>query len=847
MVPQVPYSEGRMGDKETREALRQTLVRHFRPVNEGKPGVYTMDRSLYADGQIQTLNFNESWGEGEIRDALHQAQSAMLREYSTEAEQNLNRIQRGELAAHGEDPTAAFRRNVNRLQNALIATDADTGLARMMFRNMVNTQIGTLPASQQVWDIARQYPQLLAVQEAARALQRGDVEGFNTHAAQLDEALRVDILTEVRLAEILKASSYIAIRPHLELAQAEKRVREAREFSADNVSAAEAELATKQKQVAKYPGHVNATLTALIEHHPIQIDPWAFSTQMLYQYATPELSKAAISSAVERDPSSALINYHNYKDQPWAGEVLETAARLTAEREPRTALMHLDEYKDQPWAGEVLETAARNAAERDPGSALTYLNSYKHQPWAEQLVLRVAHDSPENVFQHFRYHHPYPSHPFAERMFFAAFDSIEQRVQLDTEARAEIYYKLTDSFSAWQSTEYATALNDRMFTLILDYPASRFRTVPSTLLSSNVPLSDAVTARVYARLAITEDSQTRQKIRDASPHVQTMMLQELHADPELDSDRIYTGVLEFITSLKGSDTLVTRLINENPKHMAFNFTLNNLHTRLSAENRQLFAHRLASIDPEALISSSYADIFDPIRQTAEFETSFELAVKNLRADDAFLYHRYFSDKPYASDVMREAALQSPESLIRHGRGIAEHYPWVMRDLTWAATREPHAALDMLGMGEPSSRHERSLRMYGYDETLAHALAQGIAHNNPAHAAGAALRHPGNPHATRLFSAAAVAAPGALVRYIQAPPVTHAEEVADQSATERTTETARQSPRMGERLRAGARMAAEHAGGGTGTALGAVGLANKVGEGGTLRSDLAAGAWIPQLC
>ena len=97
-----------------------------------------------------------------------------------------------------------------------------------------------------------------------------------------------------------------------------------------------------------------------------------------------------IRTAAERDPVSALAYAYNYKDQPYAAEVIEKTVRTSAEIDSEAALEYANNYKDQPYAAEVIRTAA----EIDPKAALEYANNYKDQPYAAEVIRTAAERYP---------------------------------------------------------------------------------------------------------------------------------------------------------------------------------------------------------------------------------------------------------------------------------------------------------------------------------------------------------------------------------------------------------------------------------------------------------------------
>ncbi|MFA4890998.1 MAG: hypothetical protein WC604_01420 [Candidatus Gracilibacteria bacterium] len=120
-----------------------------------------------------------------------------------------------------------------------------------------------------------------------------------------------------------------------------------------------------------------------------------------------------IRTAAERDPEAALAYANNYKDQPYAAEVIRTAA----ERDPVSALAYAYNYKDQPYAAEVIEKTVRTSAEIDSEAALEYANNYKDQPYAAEVIRTAAEIDPKAALE---YANNYKDQPYAAEVIRTA-------------------------------------------------------------------------------------------------------------------------------------------------------------------------------------------------------------------------------------------------------------------------------------------------------------------------------------------------------------------------------------------------------------------------------------------
>jgi len=88
----------------------------------------------------------------------------------------------------------------------------------------------------------------------------------------------------------------------------------------------------------------------------------------------------------ENDPYIVLKRVNNYKDQPWAQEVIEAAA----EKNPTAALQFANRYKEKPYAQKIIETAA----EKRPQAALLFADYYMDQPYAQKIIETAAEKEP---------------------------------------------------------------------------------------------------------------------------------------------------------------------------------------------------------------------------------------------------------------------------------------------------------------------------------------------------------------------------------------------------------------------------------------------------------------------
>ena len=114
----------------------------------------------------------------------------------------------------------------------------------------------------------------------------------------------------------------------------------------------------------------------------------------------PFFERLKLLAIANKDPHATLKFADRYKDQPYAAEVIEIAARTAAYKDPHAALKYVDLYKDQPYAAEVIEKAARIAAQKVPGAALECADRYKDQPYAAEVIEKAAKVSPLSAYRY---------------------------------------------------------------------------------------------------------------------------------------------------------------------------------------------------------------------------------------------------------------------------------------------------------------------------------------------------------------------------------------------------------------------------------------------------------------
>ena len=92
--------------------------------------------------------------------------------------------------------------------------------------------------------------------------------------------------------------------------------------------------------------------------------------------------------AAELRPGAAIALFDDYKNSPYAKDILQLAAK----KEPAVAVEHYKRYKDSPFAEEILKQAAKD----EPAHALIFPKFYEQSPNAKEIFRQAAWDTSKN-------------------------------------------------------------------------------------------------------------------------------------------------------------------------------------------------------------------------------------------------------------------------------------------------------------------------------------------------------------------------------------------------------------------------------------------------------------------
>ncbi len=114
------------------------------------------------------------------------------------------------------------------------------------------------------------------------------------------------------------------------------------------------------------------------------------------------------------NPFLVLSSSDDYRDQPWAQEVIETAA----EGYPLAALRYAHYYMDKPYAKAIIEKAAKIAGKEFPFLVSELGRDYSGQPWIQKIMVEsVLEENPRVVLEFLRY---FSHQPWAQKVISIA-------------------------------------------------------------------------------------------------------------------------------------------------------------------------------------------------------------------------------------------------------------------------------------------------------------------------------------------------------------------------------------------------------------------------------------------
>lgn len=115
--------------------------------------------------------------------------------------------------------------------------------------------------------------------------------------------------------------------------------------------------------------------------------------ELLDNYKDKPWAKDVLSIAISKYPFSSFNYYYIYKELPLFKEVLEVALNKdflieATKKEPFKAFDYLEIFKNKPWAKDVLIEAAKIY----PSGAFSYFDKYKDKPWAKDILVHLINE-----------------------------------------------------------------------------------------------------------------------------------------------------------------------------------------------------------------------------------------------------------------------------------------------------------------------------------------------------------------------------------------------------------------------------------------------------------------------